>query len=258
MVHRDLAYGSASASQTLDLHVPPDLPSPPLVVFVHGGASLTRHDVELTIAPFVTAGWAVANVEYRRTPEARAPAAAADVRCAIKWIVRRAPELGVDASRIVLAGHSAGAHLALLAAFADTSAGLDAGCPGAMPAIAGVIDWAGITDVEDLYAGPNVRGWARDWIGELPDGAEIARRLSPLTWVHPGLPAVLIVHGDRDAIVPIAHALRLHASLDRAGVPNELVVLPGAGHAPLSPRDAATSWASIMRFLGDRSQTATP
>jgi acetyl esterase/lipase len=251
-VHRNLVYGTESARQRLDVFVPRDRSSPPpLVVWVHGGAwmSGTKEAGELEVAPFVAAGWAVANVEYRLSGEATAPAAAADVRCAVKWIARRAHGYGVDASHLVLAGHSAGAHLALLAAFADTTAGLDVACPGDLPAMQGVIDWSGITDVEDLRRGPSARGWADDWIGAFPGAAERARRMSPLAWVRPGLPAVLIIHGDSDRLVPVAHAERLHASLQRAGVSSELVVLRGAGHGPLSERDAATSWAGIMRWL---------
>ncbi|MHB8839213.1 MAG: alpha/beta hydrolase fold domain-containing protein, partial [Gemmatimonadaceae bacterium] len=198
------------------------------------------------------AGWAVANVEYRRGREAAAPAAAADVRCAIKWVVRHAADFGVDATRLVLAGESAGAHLVMLAAFADSTAGLDAACEGPMPPVAGIVNWMGITDVNDLLSGANARGWATGWIGHAVGAAERARRLSPLRWIRPGLPPVITVHGDRDATVPVDHARRLHAALDSARVANELVILPGADHGPLTPEATALARGAIMRFLAAR------
>jgi acetyl esterase/lipase len=260
-VHSDLAYLWTSASQKLDLYVPIALPAPPpLVVFVHGGGWMSgrKDDALPSVARFLSAGWAVANVEYRLGYEATAPAAAADVRCAVKWAANHGAEYGYEAGRIVLAGESAGAHLVLLAAFADTSARFDVSCPAPMPAVAGVIDWAGITDVNDLIAGPNERGWATGWVGFFPDAAARARLASPLRWIRPGLPPVLIVHGDSDRTVPFSHAQRLHHALDDAGVANELVVIPGGDHGPASAAEADSIWAAIRRFLTERNGAAPP
>ncbi len=251
-VWRDRAYQTESASQRLDVYVPRNsVDHPPLVVLVHGGGwmDLSKDNVLLWAATFLRAGWAVANVEYRRGREAPAPAAARDVRCAIKWVARHAGEYGADQSRLVVAGESAGAHLVLLAAFADSSADLDAHCPGPMPPIAGVINRMGIVDVNDLLAGANWRGWATGWIGNSPGAEERARQLSPITWIRPGLPPVLTVHGDRDGTVPFAQAQRLQDALERNGVPHEFVVLRGADHGPLAPEPAGVTEAAIARFL---------
>jgi acetyl esterase/lipase len=249
---RDLRYLGASPNQRVDLLVPRDLAQrPPLVVYVHGGGWMTnrKEEATLALAPYLSAGWAVANVEYRRGFEATAPAAAADVRCAIKWVARRARAYGIDASRLVLAGESAGAHLVMLAAFADSTSGFDDDCPGAMPRIAGVINWAGISDVSDVLAGENARGWAMGWVGFFPGAESRAQVASPIHWVRPGLPAVFTVHGDRDATVPFAQSERLHAALDSAHVTNELLVLRGADHGGISASDAAAAWGGILRFL---------
>lgn len=260
-VWRDYRYLSFSPNQRLDFHVPVNQPArPPLVVHVHGGGWMTqqKEGAELAVAPYLAAGWAVANVEYRNGFEASAPAAGADVRCAIKWAARHADDVGVDASRLVLVGGSAGAHLVMLAAFADSTAGLDAPCPGAMPRVALVINWMGIADVNDLIQGPNERGWATGWVGQMPGAAERARQASPLRWVRAGLPAVLTLHGDQDATVPFAHAQRLHAALDSAGVPNELVVLAGADHGNFSIPHAGTAWSAVMRRLAQIGGAGTP
>ena len=59
---------------------------------------------------------------------------------------------------------------------------------------------------------------------------EVARRVSPMTYARRGLPPVITIHGDKDTLVPHAQARRLHAALDKAGVPNKLVTIPGGGH----------------------------
>jgi acetyl esterase/lipase len=213
--------------------------------------TLSKDDVALSLAPFLAAGWAVANVDYRLGFEATAPAAAHDVRCAVKFAAREAARHGADASRLVLVGESAGAHLVLLAAFADSAAGLDASCPEPMPRVAGVIDWAGPTDVVDLLAGENQRGWATGWIGSAPGAEARADTMSPLRWVRPGLPRVLIIHGDADQTVPYSHSARLARALDAAGVPNVLLTLDGEDHGPYAPAHAARAWATAMGWLAE-------
>lgn len=260
-VWHDLRYLGTSPNQRLDVFVPNDQPSPPpVVVYVHGGGwmMLRKENAQLSFAPFLSAGWAVANVEYRRGFEATAPAAVVDVRCAIKWVVRHSAEHGVDATRLVLVGESAGAHLVMMAAFADSTAGFDAACPGPMPAVAGIVNWMGVTDVSDLLSGPNARGWATGWIGALPGAEARAQLVSPLRWVRAGLPPVLTVHGDRDGTVPYAHATRLHAALDSAGVAAELHTLPGGDHGAFGPSAGANAWSAVLRFLAQRSGAGTP
>lgn len=119
-----------------------------------------------------------ASVEYRRAGEAPAPAA--DARCAVRWVAAHADSLNAAPRRLVLSGHSAGGHLALMAALAPSSAELDGACPWPeAPRAAAVVNWFGITDVADLLDGPNQRDWAATWIGGQLDGVALARRLSP-------------------------------------------------------------------------------
>jgi dipeptidyl aminopeptidase/acylaminoacyl peptidase len=119
-----------------------------------------------------------------------------------------------------------------MAGMLGASDGLDGECTRSpQPHIAAIINYYGITDVADLIDGPNRRHWAAEWIGTRPDRTELARRLSPLTYVRPGSPPVITIHGDSDRAVPYAQAVRLHSVLDRVGVPNELVTVAGGGHA---------------------------
>ena len=96
--------------------------------------------------------------------------------------------------------------------------------------VAAIINWYGITDVADLVEGPNTKGYAVQWLGGLPNRAEIAGLVSPLTYVRRELTPILTIHGDADPLVPYEHAVRLHAALDDVGVPNRLHTVPGGGH----------------------------
>jgi acetyl esterase/lipase len=224
----------------------------PTVVFFHGGGWI-RGDKEgpvLHVMPYIAMGFAVVNVEYRVAPQALAPAAVQDGRCALRWVYRNAARYGFDTTRVVVTGHSAGGHLALTTGILGPDAGMDDLCPGEETVrAAAVVNWYGITDVPDLLAGPNRRGWAVDWIGEGDDRRELATRLSPLSHVRRGMPPILTIHGDADSTVPYEHAVRMHRALDAAGVPNRLLTIPGGGHGGLSEAQLLESYAVIREFL---------
>lgn len=111
------------------------------------------------------------------------------------------------------------------------------------------MNWYGITDVAELLDGPNAKHYAMEWFGSMNNAKELARQLSPLTYVRPGLPPIISVHGDKDDIVPFSQAKQLHAALDKAGVPNQLIVVPGGGHDGFSRQVLVDSFASIREFL---------
>ena len=93
----------------------------------------------------------------------------------------------------------------------------------------------GITDVEDMLAGPHQRSYAVSWIASVPPPEKVARRVSPIQYVRPGLPPILTVHGDADPSVPHVQAVQLHEALTKAGVMNRLLTIPRGSHGPFSP-----------------------
>jgi dipeptidyl aminopeptidase/acylaminoacyl peptidase len=150
----------------------------------------------------------------------------------------------------VLNGDSAGGHLTMTTGMIPESAGLDRQCPGApLPKVAAMINWYGISDVTDLLDGPNQKPYAVAWLGSRPDRDEIARRVSPLTYVRPGLPPVLTIHGDADPVVPYAQALRLREALTKAGVTNELVTVPGGKHGNFTQDEYVTVFQEVRKFI---------
>jgi acetyl esterase/lipase len=208
---------------------PADRSTGPTVLYIHGGGweNGSKEQYVLWYLPYLELGMRVVAVQYRLSGVAPAPAAAEDCACALAWLYRQAAKYGVDTQRVVVTGGSAGGHLALLAAFGG--AGIDCpdgGVPGPRPAA--VINYYGPTDLVALYRGgqPSLRRWLRG--AASPE--ELARRLSPTTWVRDGLPPVLTLHGDADQVVPFAQAESLHAALARARVPNELIRVRGGAH----------------------------
>ena len=149
-----------------------------------------------------------------------------------------------------MTGFSAGGHLALTTGVVPSSAGLDRQCPGDEPLeVAAIVNWYGITDVGDLLDGGNMKSYAVQWMGSMPDRYEIAERVSPLSYVREGLPPVLTIHGDADPTVPYSHAVRLHEALDEAGVSNRLHTVPGGGHGNFSLEQFQVAAEVIRDFL---------
>ncbi|HLJ81692.1 MAG TPA: alpha/beta hydrolase [Ktedonobacterales bacterium] len=231
----------------------------PVVIYFHGGGWVRRDKDEavLRLLPYLQMGWAVVNVDYRLASAALAPAAVEDCRCALRWIVAHGVAYRLDTSKIVLVGASAGGHLALMAGIAPSSAGLDRECPGGDDIrVAAIVNWFGITDVADLLAGKNRRDYAVAWLGNQKDRKQIARRVSPLTYIRPGLPPIITVHADKDPTVPYSQAVRLHRALDRAGVPNQLITIRGEKHGHYAPEDDLIAYPAVQAFLAKHGVTS--
>ena len=245
----------------LDLYLPAD-PSgaTPVLLMIHGGGWVqgTKEAQVLRALPYLEMGWAVVNVTYRLVQVSRAPAAVEDCLCALQWIARNADRYNFDTSRIVTSGNSVGGHLALTTGMVPPSAGLGRECvSGSFTGppttrsveVAAIINWYGITDVADLVDGPNTKGYAVQWLGGLSNRADVARLVSPLTYVRRELPPILTIHGDADPIVPYAHAVRLHAALDDAGVPNELHTVARGSHGGFNRAQTLKIYETIQQFL---------
>jgi acetyl esterase/lipase len=269
----------------LDLRLDVITPGPetvvrPTVLAIHGGGwvHLTKDNQIFSLLPYLARGMDVVNVDYRQANQARAPAAVEDCRCALQWVFRHAKEYGFDTQRIVVAGGSAGGHLALMTGMLDEKAGFDDGCAfsiGREPVkVAAIVDLFGITDVAEYLApldqklgeidwpaevhdhiqtvgdiSSAVRNSAYEWFAGVPNRMELARRVSPLTYVHPNLPPILMVHGTADSGVPYEQSVRLHNALDKAGVSNELITILNGGHGVYPDSEKLRAQAAVFRFL---------
>lgn len=250
----DITYLSASNTEVkLDVHRRKDRTGPqPTLIYIHGGGwgGGSRTGMLYLLTPWFEMGYTIVNVEYRLSRVAPAPAAVEDCLCALRFVAARAETYGIDVNRLVVSGESSGGHLALTTGMIPDSAGLDRQCPGApLPKVGAIVNFYGITDVVDLLDGPNRKGYAVSWLGSAPNREEIAKRVSPLTYVRPGLPPVLTIHGDADPIVPYSHAMRLDEAFEKAGTAHDLLTVPAGRHGNFTPDEYVTVYTGVRAFL---------
>ena len=234
----------------LDLWVPSGLSAPPLVVWVHGGAWTMgdRRYLPETLRPdqlfdaLLTAGLAVATIDYRHSMEARFPAQLHDAKAAVRYLRAHAAVLGVDTTRIGIWGESAGGHLAALVALTGHRPDLegDLGVVGPSSRVDAVVDWYGPADLQsipELAFPPDLAGkLAPVILAHPPDlllaGVDAATRAdaSPINHVTADAPPFLLVHGTDDRVVPFDQSLALESALTAAGAPVRVVAVGGADH----------------------------
>ena len=262
-VSANLTYLTASARDLqLDVYRPwPSKTATPVVMNFHGGGWMggTREEDLLQLLPYMQMGFAVVNVEYRLARTALAPAAVEDTLCALQWVGRNAKDYNFDLTKVVVTGNSAGGHLALATGMIPFDSPFTNQCAtnntwagpyaNSTPKVAAVINWFGITDVADMLQGPNVRSYALAWFGSMEGRMELARRLSPLSYVRKDGPAVLTIHGDADPLVPYSHAVRLKQAMDKAGERNQLLTIKGGGHGGFSPEQNQQAYLAVRSFL---------
>jgi len=221
----------------------------PGVLVIHGGGWVggkKESMVKRYCVPYLEKGFVVANVEYRLAAVAPAPAAVMDVLKAAQWFWDNARKYNVDRKRIVVTGGSAGGHLALMVGMTPKSAKL-----GKPIKVAAVINMYGITDVADQLEGPNRRKYAVTWLPEQPGRMELARKLSPMTYVRSGLPPILTLHGDADETVPYEQGFNLTQALRKAGVDAQMISVPQGKHG-FTDAQWAEVFPQIFTFLERR------
>lgn len=239
----------------VDLYLPPKTNKPaPVLINIHGGG--WNHGVKEGqggFSSFFKAGFAVANIEYRLTGQATAPAAIEDTRCALIYLIKHAKELGIDISKIIIMGGSAGGHLALMGGLLGNDHRFDTNCPGVETIkVAAIIDKYGIADVWDWGYGPNIRSKsAINWLGQKATDKEFAASVSPMTYVTKDSPPVFIVHGDADPTVPYQQSVDLHQKLLAAGVKTEFITVPGGLHGKFDKEKNSEINKAIMKFIAE-------
>jgi acetyl esterase/lipase len=242
-VFRDLEYvTNGHPRQQLDVYLPAGGTNWPLLVWIHGGAWLEGSKENPPALRFLRDGYAVASVNYRLSQHALFPAQLQDCKAAIRWLRAHAKRFGYDAEHLGVWGSSAGGHLvALLGTSGDVQ---DFDTVGAHRDVSSrvqcVVDFFGPTDLTAMakQAPPDSRldhdapdsPESRLVGGPIQERRELARAANPITYLTPDDPPFLILHGDRDNIVPIGQSELLHAALRKAGVASTYHVIAGAGH----------------------------
>jgi acetyl esterase/lipase len=237
----------------MDLYLPPKgKGASPIVINIHGGG--WNHGVKESQTGFNTffkMGYAIANIEYRLTGQATAPAAVEDARCALIYVVQHAKELNIDINKIVVMGGSSGGHLALMAGLLGNDHRFDENCKAAENIkVAAIIDKYGITDVWDWGYGTHITSKsAINWLGEKAKDKDFAASVSPITYVNKNSPPVFIVHGDADPTVPYQQSVDLFKKLQEAGVKSKFMTVEGGLHGKFTKEKNSEVNKAIADFL---------
>jgi acetyl esterase/lipase len=237
---KDVVYAEVDKRKLLvDLYFPKTNPNPYLIVWVHGGAwhSGSKDSPPLS---FVQSGYALASVDYRLSVEAKFPAAIHDIKAAIRYLRANAQRYGYRSDKIVIAGSSAGGHLAALVGVTSGDSAFE-GNVGEFDAtsssVQAILDYYGPTNFTTILKqstphGVSVRGPAMALLlGTTVDNApELAKLASPVLQVDENDPPLLIFHGDQDIQVPINQSHELVGAYKHHSLKVQLEVVYGAGH----------------------------
>jgi acetyl esterase/lipase len=200
----------------------------PCVIIVHGGSWSGGDNKQLPDlnSYLAKAGYAVAAINYRLAPKYLTPAPVEDIKNALGYLRKHAAELHIDTNKFVLLGRSAGAQIALLAAYTLHDKGLK-----------GVIDFYGPADMVWGYSVPSnplvmdSRKVMGDYIGGTY--AQVPAKYvacSPIEFVDSTSVPTLIIHGTNDVLVSVEHSRRLNAKLNENNIKHFWLKLPWATH----------------------------
>ena len=245
-VYRRVVYASPDGhALKLDLYVPPKADRPaPVVIWIFGGSwKFGSRGYHLNVRNLTRAGIAVAAIDYRLSGTAIFPAQLQDCQAAAQWLRENGARHGLDPARIAVAGESSGGHLAALLGTLEGRDRIRAVC-----AIYPVTDLVALgrqyaygnpSDIERLLGGP------------IEERLDLARSGSPVNHVGPATPPFLLIHGEKDSLVPISNSEWLNDRLQAQGIETKLLVVPGREHwFALDPALSAQVATFFQRHLG--------
>ncbi len=239
-----VAYGEGPR-RGLDVYTPADADGPaPVIVFFYGGAwsEGAKADYQFAGHAFASRGFVTVVPDYRVYPEVRFPGFVEDAAEALKWTEENIARYGGDPDRLVLVGHSAGAHIAMLAALDPSYAAATGFDRSAIRGVAGLAGPYGF----DNFNMPLLR----NVFGHVSDPMVV----QPRQYVSADGPPLLLLHGDADRRVPVRSTTYMEAAAREAGEGVEAKIYPGVSHAAilgavsLAERDAAPVLDDVTEF----------
>jgi acetyl esterase/lipase len=243
VMHENIPYANDTLKKhLLDIYLPPTGKSSyPLVIWIHGGAWMLNDKyadmgyMRNTVKGFIDSGYAVASIDYRWSTTAIFPAQIQDCNQAVEFLYQNADKYKLNRDRIALIGFSAGGHLASLLGLSNNNAVKDFYQNGKRPRfkIKLVLDFYGPSNFPAITGVDSKNPKSPISIllgGVLPDRIQLAKKASPVTYIDKNDPPFLIVQGEKDESVNPNQSITLHDLLTKAGIKNELIIVPGAPH----------------------------
>ena len=236
-IHADLVYGHKDGmALTLDIIQPPE-PNGAAVLWIQSGGwySSWTEPQNFLIAgkPYLDQHYTLIIVRHGSAPRYQVPDAVADVRRAVRFVRWKAKDYGIDENRLGVIGGSAGGHLTLM--LCTTGDDGDANAKDEVLRHSSRIA-AGVA----LYPPTDLRGFVKNppqAIRDIPAlkpplqfDESLEPSVSPIVHVSDTSAPMLMIHGDKDELVPISHSTNMEAALEKTKAIHKLVIVKGAGH----------------------------
>lgn len=238
-VERNITYATVDDVELkLDLYLPKSPEQErPVLVWIHGGGWRGGNRADCPLVWLTGEGYAVASISYRFTDVAIYPAQIHDCKGAIRWLRANAEKHKLDVSRIGVAGASAGGHLAALLGTTGGVFELEGSVGGNTShssRVQAVLDVFGPSDLiafAETKPRKDVLGLLELLVGgPISEKADLAKLASPVHHLTADDAPLLILHGDKDSIVPLSQSEILDKAYKEKGLTSTLVVIRGAEH----------------------------
>lgn len=228
---QDVTYCTMDGQpQMLDIYFPSEGGPWPVVIYIHGGSWMNGDKAEAKeLAEWLNPhGYAVVSVNYRMYPRVKFPSLIQDPKCAVRFLRANATKYNLSPERFATWGASAGGHLAALLGTSDASMGWDVGeYTDQSSRVQAVVDMSGPADLSVDVTNSGLRSIVMLAFGTKPEARAVA---SPVTYATSDDPPFIIIHGDRDSVVPVEQGQAMYDALIKAGVSAKLVIVKNGEH----------------------------
>jgi acetyl esterase/lipase len=233
-LRRDVSYAIVDGqSLSMDVVVPKVGKGPfPAVLCIHGGGWSSGHKKDMVGCAYMLSqlGFVTTSIDYRLAPQAHFPAQVEDAKAAVRYMRSHAKELDIDPNRIGVLGSSAGGHLALFLGTTDKLPSDDTSQSQVSSAVKAVVSLAGPTSLS-LPLPPNSEKIAERFIGKSrSESPNLFESASPAHYLTAATAPILMIHGNKDELVPYNQATTMLAACKKAGVEAELITIADGGH----------------------------
>lgn len=270
----DINYaGDDLEGHKLDIYLPKDgKEKHPLVVVIYGSAWFANNakawGFQSVGKPLVDAGYAVASINHRSSPEAKYPAQINDVKGAIRHLRANADKYGLDTSFVGITGYSSGGHLSAMAGVTNdvksrTAGELTIDVEGNIGGnldqssnVDAVVDWFGPVDMARMENCETVKGADSPeavLIGGAPaDNMDMVALISPITYISETTAPMVVIHGNADPVVPYCQSVFFSDALKEAGKLEQFITVENGQHGPVTFNDDTMK--AMVEFFDSKSK----